>query len=68
MGTVFLFAIGSASIAGTSSKIESEAYTRCGTVHTICHYANPDDHGDFDNCMTRNGCGGGSQEIQNLSQ
>lgn len=62
--TVFLLSLGSATMASTSNTIDSEAYTRCGTVHTICHHANPDDFKDFDNCMIRNGCGGGSQDIQ----
>ncbi|WP_102088096.1 hypothetical protein [Psychroflexus sp. MES1-P1E] len=59
LGTVFLLARGSATFAGTSSTIDSEAYrVPCGTMHTICHYANPSDFGDFDTCMIRNGCGG----------
>lgn len=29
----------------------------CSTMFTICDHAAPDSFADFDECMTRNGCG-----------
>ena len=68
LGTVFLLAIGSASIAGTSSTIEAEvAFFNCSDSHTRCNELYPDDFDGFDKCMGRADCNG-EASIQSMSQ
>lgn len=61
LGTIFLLALGSASIASTSSvtNLEDEALLfTCSQTFTACDRLYPDDYNGFNQCMIRGGCAG----------
>jgi hypothetical protein len=69
LGTVFLFALGTASIAGTSNaidEVDNALMFSCSQTHATCNRLYPPgDFGGFDRCMVRGGCAG-EQPIQSL--
>lgn len=59
LGTVFLLAVGSASIAGTFTSNDGSEATmlfNCYDTHTRCNDLYPSDYNGFDRCMSRGGC------------
>ncbi|GAA0751619.1 hypothetical protein [Psychroflexus lacisalsi] len=56
LGTVFLVAISSAISAATANDAE-ELRPDCHDTYNFCDYFFPSDFGEFDSCMTKQGCG-----------
>ncbi|TXE16815.1 hypothetical protein ES731_13445 [Psychroflexus gondwanensis] len=60
LGTVFLFALGTASIAGNSNttdvKVQEIAVKVCSLTYSACDDLYPTDYNGFDQCMQRGGC------------
>ncbi|MDT0294320.1 hypothetical protein ACFQ3R_01310 [Mesonia ostreae] len=59
LGAIFLFSIGSVSIAATSNTAKDAEMRKkvdCNTVFTVCDRAFPHNFTQFDQCMINNGC------------